>query len=325
MEVNMSRPVLARGSTGRPVKLVQVALNAAGGSHRSQLAPDGVFGPKTDERVREFQRLLDLIPDGVVGPLTYKELESVIKIVETILDFAPRPEDEAAARARIVAQARALFASHGWSVIDPARTLTSVGVNNPRILAKVAAGPQPQRPGTFFRQGGAALAGFFHMAGANKPEAGVTISDVFRKKYGALGPGNTKIQAKLDNQDLPSWCGIFANAIYRMVGLKTSPWREHGGLKVFGADREFSALSGGARAQPGDIGVEDGFGGLNHHFIVVGSVGDVIETVEGNAGHIRNAAGFSEIVMRFDRPAIAPKNNKILFFLSPIMAKLLRP
>ncbi|MFD7560134.1 peptidoglycan-binding protein [Streptomyces sp. NPDC059835] len=37
---------------------------------------DGVWGPKTDRYVREFQRRSNLDPDGVVGPRTWEALIS---------------------------------------------------------------------------------------------------------------------------------------------------------------------------------------------------------------------------------------------------------
>ncbi|NPV78072.1 MAG: hypothetical protein HPY59_17060 [Anaerolineae bacterium] len=39
-------------------------------------APDGVFGPKTDQAVRLFQERNGLVVDGVVGPITWERLFS---------------------------------------------------------------------------------------------------------------------------------------------------------------------------------------------------------------------------------------------------------
>lgn len=41
---------------------------------RPPLKPDGIFGEKTDGRVKEFQKLCKLDPDGVIGPLTNAKL-----------------------------------------------------------------------------------------------------------------------------------------------------------------------------------------------------------------------------------------------------------
>lgn len=63
-------PTLSRGSQGAAVKKLQRLLNA----HVPDLGSldvDGDFGPVTDERVREYQRRVDIEIDGVVGPETW--------------------------------------------------------------------------------------------------------------------------------------------------------------------------------------------------------------------------------------------------------------
>ena len=50
--------------------MVQLALNAHPPTMLPLLKVDGVFGAKTEARVREFQRNNGLVPDGVVGNLT---------------------------------------------------------------------------------------------------------------------------------------------------------------------------------------------------------------------------------------------------------------
>ena len=58
---------LRTGASGQGVDMIQLALN----NHPPTLLPllkvDGVFGNRTDARVREFQRNKGLTPDGVVG------------------------------------------------------------------------------------------------------------------------------------------------------------------------------------------------------------------------------------------------------------------
>lgn len=60
------RPTLRRGARGELVKSVQARL---------KLDPDGVFGPRTEAAIREFQRERNLVPDGIVGPATWAALE----------------------------------------------------------------------------------------------------------------------------------------------------------------------------------------------------------------------------------------------------------
>ena len=62
-------PTLSKGATGQSVLALQDVLN-----HHIRRADflkvDGVFGAKTDARVRMFQSSNKLVADGVVGPLT---------------------------------------------------------------------------------------------------------------------------------------------------------------------------------------------------------------------------------------------------------------
>jgi hypothetical protein len=72
METQMGR-VLAKGSTGDDVRALQDVLNF----HIRRDIPlkvDGIFGAKTEQRVREFQRSNGLKIDGLVGPRTNEQL-----------------------------------------------------------------------------------------------------------------------------------------------------------------------------------------------------------------------------------------------------------
>jgi len=62
---------LRYGSTGSAVQLLQLALNRAG---YGELATDGIFGARTGEALRRFQRAQGLAADGVAGPLTHRAL-----------------------------------------------------------------------------------------------------------------------------------------------------------------------------------------------------------------------------------------------------------
>lgn len=56
---------LKKGSRGNEVKILQQALN---------LYPDGIFGPLTEEAVKEFQKTNGLTADGIVGTKTWARL-----------------------------------------------------------------------------------------------------------------------------------------------------------------------------------------------------------------------------------------------------------
>ena len=62
---------VAQGSTGQPVRAVQVLLNDKFGY---SLAVDGTFGLATNDAVRDFQDDHDLAVDGIVGPQTWRML-----------------------------------------------------------------------------------------------------------------------------------------------------------------------------------------------------------------------------------------------------------
>lgn len=58
------------GNRKKYVKAAQEALNWWGAS----LKTDGVFGPRTDKAVRDFQKAHKLVVDGVIGPKTWAAL-----------------------------------------------------------------------------------------------------------------------------------------------------------------------------------------------------------------------------------------------------------
>lgn len=67
---NAKRLTLTQGSTGDPVKWLQLLLNNKG----ANLVADGVFGPATRAAVRTFQASNGLAVDAVVGPRTWSAL-----------------------------------------------------------------------------------------------------------------------------------------------------------------------------------------------------------------------------------------------------------
>ena len=70
--VNPRKATIQVGSKGQAVQYLQgVILNKAGGD----ITVDGVFGPQTDRRVRDLQRMFGLTVDGVVGPQTWRVVD----------------------------------------------------------------------------------------------------------------------------------------------------------------------------------------------------------------------------------------------------------
>lgn len=77
---------LRLGSRGAQVMALQKKLH---------LREDGIFGPLTDEAVREFQRKNGLTVDGIVGPKTWDKLGTVVNkrnIIEIIVHCSATPE-----------------------------------------------------------------------------------------------------------------------------------------------------------------------------------------------------------------------------------------
>ena len=64
--------ILRRGDRGAGVRWVQERLNRCG----ANLAVDGIYGPKTEAAVVQFQRENGLTADGIVGPRTRAKLYS---------------------------------------------------------------------------------------------------------------------------------------------------------------------------------------------------------------------------------------------------------
>lgn len=70
--------VLKKGSKGEDVKKLQTLLN---------LYPDGIFGPLTEEAVREFQKANGLTVDGIVGDNTWTRLNGGIKQSKRLINL----------------------------------------------------------------------------------------------------------------------------------------------------------------------------------------------------------------------------------------------
>jgi peptidoglycan hydrolase-like protein with peptidoglycan-binding domain len=67
-------PTVRKGSQGLQVAYCQNLLNARM-PFPAVLWVDGIFGQKTDQRVRQFQTTRRLTVDGIVGPQTLAALE----------------------------------------------------------------------------------------------------------------------------------------------------------------------------------------------------------------------------------------------------------
>lgn len=61
---------IKNGSRGNDVTVLQKALNNLG----YDLSVDGIFGPKTEDDVKDFQKKNNLSVDGIVGPKTWAAL-----------------------------------------------------------------------------------------------------------------------------------------------------------------------------------------------------------------------------------------------------------
>lgn len=68
---------LQLGSTGPFVTVIQSSLNRISQNYPAipKISPvDGIFGPKTESAVRQFQQIFSLNPDGIVGRATWYQL-----------------------------------------------------------------------------------------------------------------------------------------------------------------------------------------------------------------------------------------------------------
>jgi len=73
--INLPNGIYRQGSRGTAVKPIQSALNKALGI---KLAVDGIYGAKTTEAVRNFQKKYGLSADGIYGPKTKAKLAEVL-------------------------------------------------------------------------------------------------------------------------------------------------------------------------------------------------------------------------------------------------------
>lgn len=125
---------LSKGMTGQDVRVLQDRLNYHL-RRETPLARDGIFGPKTHERVSKFQTLHALTKDGIVGPRTRAILFETDSFPAQILVF---PE-----------LTRPTFGSGAASAIKPPQlipplTLPSTTPKQPQFVLQppIILGPQ---------------------------------------------------------------------------------------------------------------------------------------------------------------------------------------
>ncbi len=71
--------ILKRGDRGLPVRLVQFYLSFIGlvDEDLEEIDIDGIFGPATEQAVKEFQKKYGLAVDGIVGRQTWNKIQNV--------------------------------------------------------------------------------------------------------------------------------------------------------------------------------------------------------------------------------------------------------
>jgi peptidoglycan hydrolase-like protein with peptidoglycan-binding domain len=84
----MPNPLLRHGDTGPFVTRLQGDLKIHG-YDVGQV--DGIFGPKTDAAVRQFQSDQGLVVDGIVGPATWEALEGPVPTEAVTFDLSDFP------------------------------------------------------------------------------------------------------------------------------------------------------------------------------------------------------------------------------------------
>ena len=237
----------------------------------AKLNPDGSFGPKTHSRVVEFQSQKNLARDGVVGPITWEALAAFIEALKKAVDQVTPAADETAQRQRIVDVASSALQTFGWGGVLPEPD------GSPRIAA--ARGYGPVLAGYRARQGGPALATIYTMAGVNATLC-LNIKSTMETVYQQDGKKHPDRRTRINQEDIGSWCGIFATYCYRLSGLNVT-WND---VKTQNKDK-FDKVFPGAKVLKGDIGVMDPM--TNHHFVVREDAepGKPVYSIDGNVGN----------------------------------------
>jgi hypothetical protein len=127
---------------------LQTELNCRPPSHLTPLKTDGIFGPRTLDRVREFQTNSGLAADGIVGPLTLAALNGPGIDVPYRSGLDCGCSDAGAPSLGVLVQQQFASAALRGS---PASTLGQARVASPvsfpaRVLASIPGAPSPPRP-----------------------------------------------------------------------------------------------------------------------------------------------------------------------------------
>lgn len=80
---------LTEGSRGEAVRQMQEQLNAIADVYYvvPNIAADGIFGPRTAEAVRAFQRQFDLTPSGIVDFTTWYKISEIYVAITRIAEY----------------------------------------------------------------------------------------------------------------------------------------------------------------------------------------------------------------------------------------------
>ena len=80
---------LRNGSVGEDVRTIQRQLNVISDAYPliPKIAEDGIFGPRTEEAVKTFQKIFNLTPDGIVGFRTWYKISEIYVGVSRIAEL----------------------------------------------------------------------------------------------------------------------------------------------------------------------------------------------------------------------------------------------
>lgn len=80
---------LRQGSTDDKVRQMQRQLNVIAGAYPliPKIAEDGIFGPRTEEAVKTFQKIFNLTQDGIVGFRTWYKISQIYVGVSRIAEL----------------------------------------------------------------------------------------------------------------------------------------------------------------------------------------------------------------------------------------------